>query len=186
MKKGNILFLCLIVGSISGYFVLGLAVNSLSDKIAIVSFIATILTFVYQYTEQKVSDNAKEHKETKEYIVSEITDLKNYILNLIKDIKHSSESKDTKHDKDIELLTTKLEGLAISIKYHIEEQGHPYLLNEIFIIKKSLEELKALLNVQGKYSEVHLRLLTLEKMVKSSTTFKQIDGKSLQDEIDNI
>ena len=62
MKKGNILFLCLIVGSISGYFVLGLAVNSLSDKIAIVSFIATILTFVYQYTEQKVSITLKNIK----------------------------------------------------------------------------------------------------------------------------
>jgi hypothetical protein len=186
MKKGNILFLCLIVGSISGYFVLGLVVNSLSDKIALVSFMATILTFMYQYTEQKVSDNAKEHKETKEYIISEIADLKNYILNLIKDIKYSSESKDAKHDKDIELMTSKLEGLAISIKYHIEEQGHPYLLNEIFIIKKSLEELKALLNVQGKYSEVHLRLLTLENLIKSTTAFKQIDNKSLQDEIDSI
>ena len=60
------------------------------------------------------------------------------------------------------------------------------LSKDLQVITKSLEELKALLNVQGKYSEVHLRLLTLEKMVKSSTTFKQIDGKSLQDEIDNI
>lgn len=186
MKKGNILFLCLIVGSISGYFVLSLLVNSVSDKVAIISFVATVLTFIYQYTEQKTLDNNKEHKETKEYIITELNDLKNYILSLIKDVKHTSEANDNAHDKDIELVIQKVDTLAVSLKYHTEEQGHPYLLNEIFIIKKSLEELKAMFNIQSKYSEIHLRLLTIEKMVKSSPTFRQIDSKSLRNEIDSI
>lgn len=186
MKRGNILFLCLIVGSISGYFVLSLVIKSLSDKIALISFAVTVLTVVYQYAELKMTDTKQALKETKEYLISELNDLKNYTVSLIKDIKHNSETKDNAHDKDIELVVQKVESLAISLRYHTEEQGHPYLLNEIFIIKKSLEELKAMLNIQGKYSEVHFRLLTLEKMVRATAAFKQIDGKSLQDEIDSI
>lgn len=186
MKKSNILFLCLIIGSISGYFVLSLLVNSVSDKIAIVSFVATILTFVYQYTEQKTLDNNREHKETKEYIISELNDLKNYILSLIKDLKHTSEANDKAHDKDIELVIQKVDTLAVSLKYHTEEQGHPYLLNEIFIIKKSLEELKAMINIHTKYSEVHLRLLALEKLIKSSPLFKQIEEELHIDNNNNL
>ena len=179
MKKSNILFLCLLIGSVSGYFVLSLLVNSVSDKIAIISFVATILTFIYQYTEQKTLDNNKEHKETKEYIIAELNDLKNYILGLIKDVKHTSEANDNAHDKDIELVIQKVETLAVSLRYHTEEQGHPYLLNEIFIIKKSLEELKAMLSVQSKYSEIHLRLLALENLIKSSAIFKQVEEQNL-------
>ena len=183
MKRGNLIFLWGLIASISGYFALNLVVKSVGDRISLISFIFSLGGALYGFIEQKKAENFRSIKEAKEGILLELEDLKQYTLSEIKEIKYDSEKNDTRHDTSLLLLNQSLDSLKIRFDHHIQEAGHTYTNEELLKVKEQIEYIKAIVNVQAKYADVHLRVLKLEKMLRSSREFREIDSEKLSEEI---
>jgi len=183
LRRGNLILLWGLVASISGYFVLNFLIKSVSDRIALISFIFSLGATIYGLIEQRKTDNFKTLKETKDSILLEVDDLKQYTLNQVKEIKHESEKNDTRHDNAIILLTQQINALKIRFEHHIEEAGHLYTTKELLKLKEQIEYIKAIVNVQTKYADVHLKLLKLEKMLRVTKDYRKVDSEKLSKEI---
>jgi hypothetical protein len=185
LRRGNLILLWGLVASISGYFVLNFLIKSVSDRIAIISFVFSLAGAIYGLLEQRKTDSFKTLKETKDGILLELDDLKKYTLNEVKEIKYESEKNDTRHDNTITLLTQQLDALKIRFEHHIEEAGHLYTTKELLKLKEQIEYIKAIVNVQTKYADVHLRVLKLEKMLRVTKDYRKVDSDKLIKEIEN-
>ena len=165
MKKTSFFFI-FIIGIISGYYVLNIFVDNTQDKIAIVSLLSTIIFSVRGNYKEKLNEQNNTLKDIREYVLDEINDLKTYLSTEIKDIKYVSDKVDTQHSNALEILTQKIESLSITFNHHINSSGHTYTTEELFKLKKALDQITAILNVQTKYAEVHSRLIKLEQQIK--------------------
>lgn len=183
MKRGNLILLWGLVASISGYFVLNFIVKNVSDRIALISFIFGAGGTLYSFLESRKSESYRSLKETKDSILLELEDLKKYTISEVKEIKYASEKNDTKHDNSILLLNQQVDILKIRFDHHIQEAGHLYTTEELLKIKEQIEYIRAIVNVQAKYADVHLRLLKLEKILHSTKEYKEMDSKKLGKEI---
>lgn len=184
MRRGNLIFLWGLLASFSGYFVLNFLVKSVSDRIALISFVFGAGGTLYSFLEQRKSENYKSIKDTKDLILSELEDLKKYTISEVKEIKYTSEKNDTRHDNTLLLLNQQVDGLKIRFNHHIQESGHLYTTEELLKVKEQIEYLKAIINVQAKYADVHLRVLKLEKMLRATKKYREIDGEKLSKEIE--
>lgn len=175
LRRGNLILLWGLIASVSGYFVLNFYIKSISDRIALISFVFSLGAAVYGVLEQRKTENFKSLKETKDAILLELDDLKKYTLSEVKEIKYESEKNDTRHDNSIILLTQQIDALKIRFEHHIEEASHLYTTTELLKLKEQIEYIKAIVNVQTKYTDVHLRLLKLEKMLKITKDYNKVD-----------
>ena len=182
IRRSNLIFIWGLIASFSGYFVLNFLVKSVSDKIAIISFIFSLGGALYGLIEQRKTENYKSIKETKDSIILELEDLKQYTLNEIKEIKYNSEKNDIRHDNYITLLTQQLEAIKIGFEHHIEEVGHLYTTKELLQLKEEIARINAVVNVQTKYTNIHLRVLNLENIIDSKG-YKNTDSEKSSKEV---
>jgi hypothetical protein len=183
LRRSNIILLWGLIASVSGYFVLNFYIKSISDRIALISFVFSLGAAINGVLEQRKIDNFKTLKETKDAILLEVDDLKKYTLNQVKEIKYESEKNDARHDNTIILLTQQIDAIKIRFEHHIEEASHLYTTKELLKLKEQIGYIKAIVNEQTKYTDVHLRLLKLEKMFKITKDYSKVDSEQLSKEI---